>query len=496
MKKTLILSVLVLGFHVVALSQDISRTQLFRHIHALTDKSLNGRPAGTTGAGKAASYIRTQLQDAGLNITDFPVSPDSIIKQDYEQTYTKEEFEQYNFINSPYKNFFTIINAGNNKYGNEYIYLTAYYSGQGIDTVQSYPLIKYGANDNASGTAAVIEIAKYLKQNSHLLQRYVIIMFSEYDQTKSIAKYFINHYDKGKFTMAFNLEKLGFIGKDEDENQYLYTVSKNIKNADKILQPLLMKDIQTPADVYYSPYKEMTEITVSGEDLPVYEDTEDSLEGDNMYKIVNQASRVIMAFDTVALDIKENTFNKEEGNGTIDDIISSVLGGKQKSYFGVNAMIGSNKHYYTKGKMTGKAAMSYSAGIFYKYTLSSAWSLKLDANYERAYANRHDGRFENHAISIPFSVINHTGYNDLEFYYGVGVYYDRMLGGKLNGKKLDWDNFNKNEFGWQFSLALRTGHFMIGYYQKIGISDIMTENFPLKGKIKNRNQYFVIGWKL
>lgn len=502
MRKVFFTLAFCLGLITFANAQSTLQENLSKHVHYLASDDMKGRAVGSKELDRAADYIKKELKAIGLEVVDYPIRQDSLdgfidgingFDDDIVEEVVVEEPIEKEIIT--YNCFYAVIPALNAPQSDKYTMISVSYNGSGVDTIKQYEIISNSANEGASGTAAVIELTKYFKENQNKLKKNVIVMFSGCATSKSCATYLAKHFDKGTIEMYFNLFNLGYLRQPSDESQYEYNVSENIQNAGKILQPILLKDVNLPTSATYDYWTLFPQISINGDYLAKYRDVADSLNYDMMEKIVNQSKEVILAFNTNDLEIIAPKEDSKLEDDLMNNFTSQLLGGKNKSYFGLNLMIGSNKHYYTEGKMTGKAAMSYSAGLFFKWQLSNLWALKLDANYERAFANRHDGRWESNVLSVPLTFMLSTGSRSGEFFLGIGGYYDYNLSAKLEGNDVDWDDFNRGEWGWQWSIGYRIGHFMMGYYQKLGLSDIMNRDLQNMGKIKNRNQYFTIGWK-
>ncbi|MBR1625814.1 MAG: M28 family peptidase [Bacteroidales bacterium] len=477
-------------------AQNTLKDNLSKHVHYLSSDAMKGRKSLSKESTEAAEYIKKELKNMGLKIYDFPIVSDSLNKfaqkeEENDLVEVNEEVTKENRQNKKsiiYDNFYTVIPALNNEYKDKNTVIYAKIYGNGTKNIKNHEIILNSANYNASGCAAAMELARYFKENQGKLKKNIIVFFDNTETGSLTEEYFAKNFKQYPVEMFFNMNNLGFLAGEEDEKQYSYSVSFGIKNASKILQPILLKDVNLPTNPDYYGYYEIPVVIISGDWMDEFTDVADSLDYDMMEKIVNQSKDVITAFNTSNVEIDFDAENSST------DSFSDLFSQENRSYFGLNLMIGSNKHYYSKGYTTGKAAMSYSAGVFFKWQFAKSFALKLDANYERAYANRADGRFESNVISVPLSLMNTVGISDFEILYGIGAYYDYNLSAKLNGKDVNQDDFHKGEWGWQFSIGMRFGHFMMGYYQKTGISDIMTDSFIHKGKIKNRNQYFTIGW--
>ena len=232
-----------------------------------------------------------------------------------------------------------------------------------------------------------------------------------------------------------------------------------------------------------------------------HEDVADTLDYVMMDKLTAQLQKVIVAFSNAKLDIdsyKERLATEEEAM----DIVFDRFGRKYKhrSYFGINLMpLGTNQHDYQEGNMTGKPSYAFSAGMFYRWQFSKSWALKLDANYEHVNAKRHDGKYNANVVSVPLSIMLTTGGRSaLEFDFYLGAYYDYILSGKLAGKKLDFDDFKRSEWGFQCGFDFRFGRFIIGGYYKTPWNSVNTEEYRQTngiGRINEGTTYFKLGWR-
>ena len=152
MKRTVLtISLLLCG--VLLSAQNNARTmkeRLTSHVTYLASDSLRGRGAGTADAAKAADYILNEYVKIGLK----PFFADGY----------KQPFGEYT-------NIVALIEGNDPVLKNEYIVLGAHYDHLGVVGGKIYN----GADDNASGSAALIEVARELYANRASLKRSVII---------------------------------------------------------------------------------------------------------------------------------------------------------------------------------------------------------------------------------------------------------------------------------------------------------------------------------
>jgi Zn-dependent M28 family amino/carboxypeptidase len=142
---------LLLGSAVGASAQGaggpIAAADLMRHVHVLAHDSLEGRLIGTPGGAKARTYLLREFAAAGLQ----PVSGATL----------EAPFEVRNPRDS------ASVRRGVNLIGvvrgratpDKYIVVTAHYDHVGVRSGAIYN----GADDNASGTSALIELARQLR---------------------------------------------------------------------------------------------------------------------------------------------------------------------------------------------------------------------------------------------------------------------------------------------------------------------------------------------
>jgi len=153
-----------------------------KSVYFLADDKLEGRRTGTKGEKLAAEYISKQFKAAGLEakgdngsyLQAFPIKGDA-------------ERKGHN-----------IIGYIDNKAANT-IVLGAHYDhlGYGEDKNSLYRgdsiMIHNGADDNASGTSALIALGYWLKKSNLKKYNYVLVAFSGEELGLFGSKYFTEH---------------------------------------------------------------------------------------------------------------------------------------------------------------------------------------------------------------------------------------------------------------------------------------------------------------
>ncbi len=154
-----------------ALGQESQRLRLEKHLYTLASDSLRGRQAGTEDAAKAAHYITGQWNRMGLE-GQWQSLPFQVMN--------KDGFFDYYFI----------IEGNDPALKDEYIVVGAHYDHVGVKGDEVYN----GADDNASGSACLIEIARQLLAQRGQMKRSVIICaFDAEEMGLYGSKAFVDH---------------------------------------------------------------------------------------------------------------------------------------------------------------------------------------------------------------------------------------------------------------------------------------------------------------
>jgi len=140
----------------------ISTSELHGHVSVLADDMLEGREAGSRGGREAAKYIISRLQEATLQ-------PGGVNGR-YTQPFS------YNF-----QNLLAVLPGSDPDLRDEYLVIGAHYDHVGYGSRRNsygpWGYIHNGADDNASGVAAVLEVIDALSQAEHRPRRSILFAF-------------------------------------------------------------------------------------------------------------------------------------------------------------------------------------------------------------------------------------------------------------------------------------------------------------------------------
>ena len=195
MKKTLLIFLLAPCF---ILAQTISEKYVKQHIYTLSNDSMQGRKAGTDGIEKAAKYIESEFKRIGL------------------KSFNSDSFRQeFRFINPRSSNseLLTLSNVigllEGSEMKNEYVIISAHYDHLGKKDVGDGDLIFNGANDNASGVAAILMLAEYFKKAKINKRSLLFVAFTAEEMGLVGSNYFGKTISPDSIIAGINIEMIG-----------------------------------------------------------------------------------------------------------------------------------------------------------------------------------------------------------------------------------------------------------------------------------------------
>ena len=211
-------------------------SRLKEHVSYLASDAMHGRAAGSEYEKEAASYVWNAFEEAGLEMPD---SPDG---QVFSVELPDGTIESRNIVG--------IVRGYDPELRDRYIVIGAHLDNIGeniltVDGVQTRQ-IYYGADDDASGVAVLIELARIAAENSFMFKRsLVFVAFGASEQMHSGAWYFLNRAfpDNARIDFMINLDMLGRGARDGNEFS-VYPASNSdvisfIKDFSKEMRPLL-----------------------------------------------------------------------------------------------------------------------------------------------------------------------------------------------------------------------------------------------------------------
>ena len=189
---------LFLGLTESLSSQSINESIVKKHIYTLANDSMQGRKAGTEGIEKAAKYIESQFKKIGLKYFN---------NNSFRQTF---KYKNKRSRNQEELNLFNVIGflEGNEK-KDEIVVISAHYDHLGMKSTGSGDLIFNGANDNATGVAAVLTLAEYFKSKNNNSRSILFIAFTAEEMGLVGSNYFGKTISPESIVAGINIEMIG-----------------------------------------------------------------------------------------------------------------------------------------------------------------------------------------------------------------------------------------------------------------------------------------------
>ena len=184
---------------------NISEASVRSNMEYLTADELLGRETGTKGIEKAAVFIEKAFASAGIKP----------YYTTYRDSFEVKERTGYNIVG--------FLEGTDPKLKNEFVIIGAHYDHIGLGKVVNGDSIANGANDNAAGTVAVMELAKQFASERSNKRSMLFILFSAEEMGLVGAKHIatrLKNEGVGVYTML-SFEMIGVPMKDKDYLAYL-----------------------------------------------------------------------------------------------------------------------------------------------------------------------------------------------------------------------------------------------------------------------------------
>ncbi|MCC1484254.1 M28 family metallopeptidase [Winogradskyella immobilis] len=196
----------------------ITTDDLKTHVYEIASDKYNGRMTGEEGHNQVCDYIRSNYKSYNLK------APKSY--SNYYQTISKSELPED--VKADSQNIIAYIEGA--EFPDEYIIISAHSDHEGVIDGE----IHYGADDNASGTAALLEMAEAFGKaaaNGYRPKRSVVFLNVTAEEVGLVGSYY---YTKNPVfpienTVAnLNTDMIGRVDKKHIDNEnYIYLIGSN-----------------------------------------------------------------------------------------------------------------------------------------------------------------------------------------------------------------------------------------------------------------------------
>ncbi len=483
MKKLLFASCLIIGLNAIG-QVIIPADSLKKHVYFLASDSLEGRGFSTVSGMKAAKYIAAHFEKVGLTMIG--------------ESYLHPFQQKYGTTILQGNNVVGLIEGSDSLFKDEYIVLGAHFDHVAYDMVEGRKIVYNGADDNSSGTSAIMELARALVQHRNELKRSVIIVAFDGEESGLIGSgYFVRQaivpIEKVKLMMSIDM-----IGRYAESKSLTMGAMGTLVGGEKMLEVLADKhdiDIKKTGEAISNrtdskPFGDagIPALHVTTGIIGPYHKPEDDA-GTLDYLGMEKVSGLLYELTVEA-----------SNRGSLDPIDALVVKTKNKGIpaFRLEAKLntGSNHHYYPKEFYNGKSKFSYETGLVAQFMGSDHLSLQAGALYSSMASDFIPGNFRTHSITTPLSIVLGTKMNQnirQRFFVSFGAYYSYHFAGTVGGKSMDFDNdFDRDETGLVYGIGLEVMSVVVGVDFRYGLTEL-AKGTGYK-EFRNRGTFFSLGY--
>ncbi len=482
MHKTLLFVLVALTMTFQGMGQfNTPSSSLEKHVNTLASDALLGRGFGTPQGKIAAEYIAQQMENAGI----------APLHGSYLHPFSHRE----GILNIPGINVAGIIPGNDPLLKEEFIVLGAHFDHLGWKISNGDTVVYNGADDNASGSAALIEIGRNIADSQASLGRSVVLVAFDGEESGLIGStWFVEnsilppHQIKLMFSLdmvgMYNTHKgLDMVGlkmlKDyeyvvgELAGVYGITVTKANKSVGQRTDTAPFGNIGIPAIHTYT-----------GLESPYHkpEDTASKLDYKGMAKVADFISSTTLHLSTVPTISNLPALDEDA------DLVART----KKFRPGARINMGTSYHNFADEAYRGKTIVAFEAGVFGNIQLTRLLMIQPEVLYETKGGQSWNGNIRTHSLTTPVNLLLAT--SDESFvraYVQVGGYYSYHFGGNQGDESLDFENlYNRHEMGLTYGIGMEAMNVQLGLYYQTGLTNLVQD---AGFKMTSQNFYVMLG---
>ena len=480
--KKLIFSLAIIMAFPFAHAQDADRrARLEKHLYYLASDSLHGREAGSEDGVKARAYILEQWNEIGI---------EPFFAEGFELPFTRNGLNMANLVG--------VIPGNDPSLKDEYIVLGAHFDHIGYKNGE----ICNGADDNASGSTALIEIARILKEKQSQLKRSVIIAAFDGEEkglwgSEELARRMSADDIISNVKCMMSIDMVGWYAKN---GKLEILGAGTIKDGKKLLNDnagqlkLKIEDFETAVLTatdtrsFAKKYNVPTLHVFTGLKSPYHKPADDAdlIDYDGLEGITCFIARVT---EQMASDPDFG------GSGKI----AAIHTGRNKPFeLGVSAGFTASNIHFPDANLSSTGRYGWSTGLTAQYNTKNIWALRLGAFYETSNSFFPDQtnlfgsslKYSQSAVEVPVSLIMQNNDPTVRVYLGMGPNARVVLKSSLENLNYTTTDL---QLGMHVMFGMKIGHLFFEDYLFSSFSDLFDTQ---KGDPKSRLSVstFKIGW--
>jgi len=473
----------------VAYSQATLEDRLKQHVYTLAADSLMGRKAGSEYIRMAADYIAAQWKEIGIA----PLVGDSYFIP---------------FMDDKYHNLAGVIEGSDPVLKYEYIIVGAHHDHLGFKTENGETVIYNGADDNASGVAAIIELGRNLKAMQPLLRRSVILIAFDAEE---LGLHGSNDFAANPPFPAENIKlmiSIDMVGWYQESGYIKYMGTSTIRNGKQLLlaessvpnglnvrTQKFEKSVFTATDTRGFAQRGIPTFAVTtGLKSPYHkpEDMAHLIDYEGMALITEHLTNVVAAVS------QDDSF---QASGKVASIHQSR---PRRFILGISANVGTNYHHYTAGAIDGKSKFSGGIGLTGQFNYKFL-AIRPEVYFDFINAKHPSGDISTQGITAPLNIfVLTTGSSPIAIGAFVGPYYSYRFKGEQNGSTIFdipidggtgyYNEFKREEIGLNFGFEMQIVKFRLGYTNRRPFTNFTQAKNPDGAHIRNRTSFFSLGY--
>ncbi len=433
---------------------------LERHVHILASDSLEGRGLGTDGKQKAALYIEQQFTNAGLS----PLNG----------TYRHNFDIMIDLARVKATNIVGIIEGTDSTLKNEYIVLGGHYDHLGYRERNNKKIIYNGADDNASGTASIIELAKILNTKKGNIKRSIILVAFDGEESGLLgsARFLSdNVINPEQIKMMFSIDMVGMYneyGGVDIKGLGLLLNGINILNQVNTTGVIIKKtgdkkESRTDTKSFLD-YNIPSAHVFTGLKSPYHkpEDTAEKLDYDGMAQVCSLIGDLTIALaNQPNLDAKPILEKEIKAEPTID--------------IGLKIAFGSSYLNYKNHDIRGKKSLAFEAGLQTRLKLTNSLFIATDFLYEYNKGKVDNGNLQLHSVTVPIQLMLKTRYQEAYYprlYATAGMFISSHFANTVNGSEFNPGKIY-NDNGICFGIGMDLNQFNFSYDWRISTKAVI-----------------------
>jgi len=458
----------------------------------LASDAMMGRGFGSEAGRRAAMYVRDQFSEAG-------VTP-------FVDGYFQEFSHRTSVLNITGYNVAGIIEGSDPDMKDEYIVLGAHYDHVGWELQGEDTVVYNGADDNASGTASIIEAGRLLAGQKELLGRSVLLVAFDGEESglngsRAFVKKFIDTEDPlipvEKVVAMFSLDMTGMYeahgGVDMQGIELLADHKTFVAAAKERADASITKsDDKIPNRTDTAPFGAVGIPAIhvfTGLESPYHkpEDDSDLLDYQGMATIVDFM---------VALTYELSVAPEVSGSRQMEIIAER---GPMKIFNpGITVHTGSSFHDYKNDFFKAKSVFAASAGFMLETRITQWLAVQPEVVYAWSGSQVSGGKLKTHSVTVPVSLLLTTPDErgmGVRSYFQLGGYYSYAFAGQEYGTPLDFVNeYNDTDYGMVIGVGMEIMHVRVGFVYQGSFVDFTIDDDINRYDVRLNGSFAKLAW--